>query len=374
MGFSYAKTALLVAGILSLLATSVGCSPVSNVAMGLENDVEATTTQATTTTAATTVTTEREHYDLTLTVPMYQTNASTSTYSETSILQTSPSVTTTSTLSTTDSDGKPTYTTYDTTVPTYTVTDVDTSQTTDGTYTTTEDTTTDSSTYPIASAFDTSMATTQGEYIPVDTATTEADTPSTVDSSYLFNGCAFIGDSLTVGLSTYGYIPEDYTFAQTGISLLKINSLQLSTTCGYVYPAQAVAGWQSKHVYILLGINGVTWVSDDTAIARYTQLITDILTYSSTVEDINVISVLPVAYSMEAKSSVESGRILNSEVDAFNLKLQAMANELGVNYIDVNSSLKDQYGRLPDELTVDGLHLTQAGYERFRDALLASVQ
>jgi lysophospholipase L1-like esterase len=172
----------------------------------------------------------------------------------------------------------------------------------------------------------------------------------------------------------YGYIPEDYTFAKEGISLLKINSLQLSTTCGYVYPAQAVAGWQSKHVYILLGINGVTWISNDTAIARYTQLINDILTYNPYVEDINVISVLPVAYSMETKSSVEDGRILNSEVDAFNSRLQSMAYDLGVHYIDVNSKLKNNYGCLPDNLTVDGLHLTQLGYEIVRDTLIENVK
>jgi lysophospholipase L1-like esterase len=141
-----------------------------------------------------------------------------------------------------------------------------------------------------------------------------------------------------------------------------------------VYPAQAIAGWQSKHVYILLGINGVTWVNTDTAIARYTQLVNDIRANSPYVEDINIISVYPVAYSMETKSSVEDGRILNSEVDAFNLRLQAMASELGLNYIDVNSRLKNEYGYLPDSLTVDGLHLTQAGYEKVRDVLLEYVQ
>jgi hypothetical protein len=347
--------------MLSLISMSVGCSQVENIAMGLENDIENTTetTSESITTTTTEVTTSQAHYDPTLTVSMYEPSATSDIYeTETSSTQefSQESVST----DYTEDDGKY-YSTYSTTLdPTYTTT-VKSDTTTEDTYTSTDTQ---------------SLETTQQEYTSTENSSTSevVSSSTTIDSSYLFNDCAFIGDSLTVGLSMYDYIPQDYTFAQEGISLLKINSLQLSTTCGYVYPAQAVAGWQSKHVYILLGINGVTWISNDTAIARYTQLINDILTYSTTVEDINVISVLPVAYSMETKSSVESGRILNSEVDAFNERLQTMANELGVNYIDVNSKLKNTYGRLPDNLTVDGLHLTQLGYEIVRNALVESVQ
>lgn len=195
-----------------------------------------------------------------------------------------------------------------------------------------------------------------------------------IDSSYFFEDCAFIGDSLTVGLSMYGLIPSNNTFAQEGISLLGINSLQLYTDYGYTYPAQAVSYWNAKHVYILLGINGVTWISNDTAIERYTQLINSIKQYNSNLEDINIISVLPVAHSMEIIDTVENGRILNSEIDTFNDSLKTMANNLGLNYININSYLKNSNGCLPDEVTVDGLHLTQDGYKRYMDILLQYVQ
>jgi len=198
--------------------------------------------------------------------------------------------------------------------------------------------------------------------------------PTPLDSSYFFQDCAFIGDSLTVGMSAYELIPKDYTFAQEGVSLLAINSLQIYTNYGYAYPPQAISYWQPKHVYILLGINGVTWVSNDTAIENYTQLINSILSYNSNIEDINIISVLPVSHAMETIDTVENGRILNSEIDSFNERLKTMAHNLNVNYIDANSILKDSSGCLPDDLTVDGLHLTESGYQKVINVLLENAQ
>lgn len=276
--------------------------------------------------------------------------------------------------------------------------------------TTTEETTTDMVT-TIAPSFDDSIFTeevseTDTTTAPVDVTTIETTTQTTkitkmfevppttttitdtntinsynnsnsynvIDSSYFFEDCAFIGDSLTVGLSMYEFIPSNNTFAQEGISLLGINSLQLYTNYGYVYPTQAISYWNSKHIYILLGINGVTWISNDTAIEHYTQLINSIRQYNPNVEDINIVSVLPVAHSMEIIDTVENGRILNSEIDAFNDRLKSMANSLDLNYININSYLKNSNGCLPDEVTVDGLHLTQDGYQRYMDILLQYVQ
>lgn len=207
-------------------------------------------------------------------------------------------------------------------------------------------------------------------YSTDETYTTESS--STVDTSYLETYCAFIGDSLTVGLSAYGFIPEEHTFAKEGITLKAINSLQLQTDNGYLYPAQAIASWKLKEVYILLGINGVSWIDNDEAISEYTTLINNIRQYDPSIQ-INVISVLPVAYSMETISTVADGRILNSEVDAFNQRLQSMATQLGCHYVDANSSMKNQSGYLPDDITFDGLHLTMSGYQKLVEILAQDV-
>ncbi|MGN1411556.1 MAG: GDSL-type esterase/lipase family protein [Oscillospiraceae bacterium] len=200
------------------------------------------------------------------------------------------------------------------------------------------------------------------------------NTPNTsIDTSYFEKYCAFIGDSLSVGLSAYGFIPENHTFAKEGISLRGINSLQLQTDNGYLYPAQAVASWKLKEVYILLGINGVSWIDNNEAISEYATLINSIKQYNPSIQ-INVISVLPVAYSTETIDTVANGRILNSEIDTFNTMLRSMSTQLGCHYIDANSSMKNQNGYLPDDITFDGLHLTKSGYEKLVDILLQDVQ
>lgn len=203
-------------------------------------------------------------------------------------------------------------------------------------------------------------------------STVQEDT-SMIDKSYLEKYCAFIGDSLTVGLSAYGFIPEEHTFAKEGLTLKGINSLQLQTDNGYLYPAQAVASWKLKEVYVMLGINGVSWIDNNEAILEYTTLINNIRQYNPSIQ-INIISVLPVSYSMETIDTVANGRILNSEIDGFNYMLQSMANQLGCHYIDANTNMKNQNGYLYDDITFDGLHLTMSGYERLLDILVQDVQ
>lgn len=220
------------------------------------------------------------------------------------------------------------------------------------------------------------VTTTEGINYPIEESTyntTLQDGSPSIDTSYLEKYCAFIGDSLTVGLSAYGFIPEEHTFAKEGLTLKGVNSLQLQTDNGYLNPAQAVASWKLKEVYIMLGINGVSWIDNDEAIAEYTTLIESIREYNPNIQ-INVISVLPVSYSMETIDTVANGRILNSEIDEFNCLLQSMSSQLDCHYIDANTSMKDEGGYLYDDITFDGLHLTISGYERLLNILVQDAQ
>jgi lysophospholipase L1-like esterase len=41
----------------------------------------------------------------------------------------------------------------------------------------------------------------------------------------------------------------------------------------------------------------------------------------------------------------------------------------GCEFIDLNAKFRDPDGRLPDELTPDGIHLSPAGYQRWIELL-----
>ncbi|MBR6028310.1 MAG: hypothetical protein IKP40_04410 [Clostridia bacterium] len=63
----------------------------------------------------------------------------------------------------------------------------------------------------------------------------------------------------------------------------------------------------------------------------------------------------------------------NANVDRANLRVQALAEEFGVHYIDVNDGLKDAEGNLKAERTTDGMHMDAEAYrsvfERLRPYL-----
>jgi lysophospholipase L1-like esterase len=64
------------------------------------------------------------------------------------------------------------------------------------------------------------------------------------------------------------------------------------------------------------------------------------------------------------KRSVEK----NHEVAALNRLLEAYARREGIDYLPLNDVLSTG-GQLRDDVTIDGVHLTAAGYRRWRDML-----
>ena len=53
----------------------------------------------------------------------------------------------------------------------------------------------------------------------------------------------------------------------------------------------------------------------------------------------------------------------NDQIQKVNQGLREIAKEEKLDYIDLYSSLKDDQGNLKVEYTVDGLHLSDAGYQ-----------
>jgi lysophospholipase L1-like esterase len=63
------------------------------------------------------------------------------------------------------------------------------------------------------------------------------------------------------------------------------------------------------------------------------------------------------------------GMSLMPTIDAINRKVAALADGRSIRYIDLNSRLVEKGGGLIDGMTVDGLHLSAAGYQVWADAL-----
>ena len=59
----------------------------------------------------------------------------------------------------------------------------------------------------------------------------------------------------------------------------------------------------------------------------------------------------------------------NANILQLNEELRKLAQKYGDTYIDLVPVFQDEAGRLPQELTSDGLHLNERGYELWRQQL-----
>ena len=63
----------------------------------------------------------------------------------------------------------------------------------------------------------------------------------------------------------------------------------------------------------------------------------------------------------------------NQEIDAVNAALKLMAEDMELGYINVTDCLRDENGDLIAEVSVDGMHMLPAGYERVFSAIRSIV-
>lgn len=190
-----------------------------------------------------------------------------------------------------------------------------------------------------------------------------------LDVSY-FAQCAFVGDSISQGLSAYQLTPElneNNVLAGKGMNLDKINTATITTTAGDVMILDALKTLSPKNVYIMLGSNGIAWLTNEKMIKEYSEFIDKIKAELPDAK-IYVLSIPPVTAEKETDTD---GAILNSAIDSYNSELLKMANEKKIYFVDINTALKGNDGKLPsDKSSGDGMHLNKAAYQTFINYIL----
>ena len=180
-----------------------------------------------------------------------------------------------------------------------------------------------------------------------------------VDMTY-FNDAVFVGDSLTVGLGAYGVLPSENIYADTGLNLDTIEKKQcISTANGTVTVAEAIKLSQPAKIYIMLGSNGIAWMSIDSMISKYTTFFTAVHTAAPKAK-IYIESILPVTAAKEASDS----RYSNEKINEYNARLSEFTKTQNVFFLDTHSALVTSDGTLNTQYAeADGMHLKKAGYE-----------
>lgn len=236
-----------------------------------------------------------------------------------------------------------------------------------------------SSETPVVSTTETTtLATTQTSETTITTTETTSQTianpiPKTdpVDPTY-FENCVFIGDSISAGFSAYGFIPEKNVYASIGMNIDKINTQTMpimlkdsddasTYSIREMTVIDALKISRPDTIYIMLGSNGIAWLTNSYMIERY-QVFVDSIKAELPDTDIYIMSIPPVTVNREAPDN-PNGQILNSNIDAYNSELLEFANNNGFYFIDVNTCLKGNDGKLPTEWAGrDGMHFNRDTY------------
>lgn len=191
---------------------------------------------------------------------------------------------------------------------------------------------------------------------------------STPMTEEYWNSCAFIGDSLTEGLAGYGFIPKENVLAAQGMNIDKINTATIPTANGDMTILQALEKKPFQNVYIMLGSNGIAWLTNEKMVSEYSTFVDSVkklLPDSS----IYVLSIPPVSSVAESKAT---SPILNSSIDSYNSELLKMANEKELYFVDINTALKGNDGKLPVDYASsrDGMHFQKSTYQLMLDYIL----
>ena len=167
-----------------------------------------------------------------------------------------------------------------------------------------------------------------------------------------FNKALFIGDSITEGISAYGFLDGANVLGVKGLTILKAEK-EIDT----------IVKRNPDKIYILLGSNDLLYGMNSKKFSseyiEFIQHIKDKLPESK----IYIQSIFPVSKDVENEKPMLS----NSRIDEFNRELKSMADQQGISYINVEKLLKDDMGIINKDYTSDGIHVKYKVYSIWLD-------
>ncbi len=180
-------------------------------------------------------------------------------------------------------------------------------------------------------------------------------------SPAFFQNTLFIGDSISVGLINYEFLPPENVFAKAGITPSSV----VSTNIDDVSVFSKAAGLDPEYICIMLGTNSVAYVegqemSDE--LGKFIDMIADTCPNAK----IALASVPPVTRKHEEEKPEQLEAIVS-----YNKLVKELAEEKSVAYADTFSLLTDETGYLGSRYAEhDGLHLKIHAYP----VILSAVQ
>jgi lysophospholipase L1-like esterase len=164
------------------------------------------------------------------------------------------------------------------------------------------------------------------------------------------NEIVFLGNSITDGAEWFELL-QNKKCRNRGISG--------DVTEGILLRLDGVTRLKPSAIFILIGINDLSRnISVDEITGRYREILQRIQKETPKTK-VYVQSVMPVNPATGGNTRLEGKTELIIELNG---RLQALAKEFGLTYIDLFTPLADKNNLLPKRYSIDGLHLSYEGY------------
>ena len=128
------------------------------------------------------------------------------------------------------------------------------------------------------------------------------------------------------------------------------------------------------HVFLNIGTNDMSRpdYSQEALLACYRRILEEILSHVPGVK-LHLLAYYPVNPDLEGQEGWAAEALrhrTNQVLREANQGVEALAREMGAEYLDLNSPLLDDQGRLRSQYTKEGIHLYPAGYQAVLGELL----
>lgn len=181
------------------------------------------------------------------------------------------------------------------------------------------------------------------------------EAPSAAPAVDILQNACFIGDSRMQGFITYNNLSQVADYTGVGLNIESMMDKSVATDAAgnpATIPAALSSGLQFDRIYIKTGINELGWPYPEIFVEDYRKFL-QMVKSSQPQATVIVEAVLPVSYERSSTDPV----INNGKIAEMNARIQQLAKEEGVRYLDCGPALVDATGYLPPEATSDGIHL-----------------
>ncbi len=181
------------------------------------------------------------------------------------------------------------------------------------------------------------------------------EAPSAAPAVDILQNACFIGDSRMQGFITYNNLSQVADYTGVGLNIESMMDKPVATDAAgnpATIPAALSSGLQFDRIYIKTGINELGWPYPEIFVEDYRKFL-QMVKSSQPQATVIVEAVLPVSYERSSTDPV----INNGKIAEMNARIQQLAKEEGVRYLDCGPALVDATGYLPPEATSDGIHL-----------------